>query len=156
MFRVTVETGSELATFVGKEHELMLQDIRHPEVKDIAVAVVPQTGQTGATEWAVHLLNLKDRAIEGVLVSSKGYGEQDGEKVRTSTLRHFLDVMEPLSSQPIEPIMEDVFHLTNEYWVSFYLDGVIYDKKFIFVPGSIAESFFVQIPILGTKGVLIA
>jgi hypothetical protein len=52
--------------------------------------------------------------------------------------------------------MEDVFRLANEYWVSFYIDGVIYDKKFIFLPETINPTFFTTVPVIGKKGVLIS
>ena len=55
----------------------------------------------------------------------------------------------------IEPIMEDVFSLSNEYWVSFYIDKIIYDKKFIFLPETISSEYFTQIPILNKRGVMI-
>ncbi len=56
----------------------------------------------------------------------------------------------------IEPIPDELFALTNEYWLSFYIDNVIYDKKFIFVPESIVESNFIRIPLLNKPGVMIA
>jgi hypothetical protein len=43
----------------------------------------------------------------------------------------------------------------NEYWVSFYIDKVIHDKKFIFLPGTINEEFFTSVPIIFKKGVMI-
>jgi hypothetical protein len=134
----------------------MMRDIKQPEVKDIAVAVVPEATDGGEKEWNVYLLNLKSEPIEGVLVSSKGYGELNGEQVKTSMLRHFLDVMEPKSFQKIEPIMENVFQLNNEFWVSFYIGQVMYDKKFIFLPETIQDAFFTAVPLIGKKGVMIS
>jgi hypothetical protein len=88
-------------------------------------------------------------------VSSKGYGVINGEAVKTSTLRHFLNEVKPGSFMKIEPIMEDVFSLSNEYWVSFYIDKIIYDKKFIFLPETISSEYFTLIPILNKRGVMI-
>jgi hypothetical protein len=52
--------------------------------------------------------------------------------------------------------MDDVFRLNNEYWLSFYIAGVIYDKKFIFLPETINENFFTLVPVIEKKGVLIS
>lgn len=133
----------------------MIKDIPVPEVNDIAVAVIPEEDENEELAWSVYLLNLKDTPIEGVLVSSKGYGELNGEQIKTSTLRHFLDTLQPKSYAKIEPIMENVFPLNNEYWVSFYLNNLIYDKKFIFLPETIRQDFFVKIPLINKKGVMI-
>lgn len=133
----------------------MLKDIPKLKVEDIGVAIVNELNQDNELEWNVYLLNLKSEVIEGVLVSSTGYGEIDGDKKKSSTLRHFIEKVDAFSFSKIEPIIEDVFSLTNEYWVSFRWNGNIYDKKFIFLPESICEINLVQIPLLNKKGVII-
>jgi len=47
-----------------------------------------------------------------------------------------------------------LFHLNNEYWVSYFVGNQIYDKKFIFVPESIIEQNLIHVPILNMQGVL--
>jgi hypothetical protein len=133
----------------------MKEDIIHPEVKDIAVAIVKEKNEEGEEVWNSYLINMKAVKLEGVLVSSKGYGEIDGEKRETSVLRHFLDEVPRRSIRKIEPIIEEVFGMFNEYWVSFYIDKMMYDKKYIFVPESINEENFTEIPFLGKRGVMI-
>jgi hypothetical protein len=133
----------------------MKKDIEFPSVSDVAVAIVTEKNELNQDEWNVYLLNLKDKAIEGVLVSSRGYGELNQEKRKTSELRHFLNVVDRKSFAKIEPILEDVFGLNNEYWVSFYLEKKIYDKKFIFLPESISKENLISVPLLNKKGVLI-
>jgi len=129
------------------------EDLIH-RAEDIAVAVVPEVveDQNG---WMVYLVNLKNAAIENVLVSSKGYGEIDNRNLRTSELRHYIEKLDAHKFSKIEPIIEDVFGLANEYWVSFYVNKTIYDKKFVFLPESINENNFVTIPFLNKKGVMI-
>jgi hypothetical protein len=133
----------------------MKKDITPPEVKDIAVAVVKELNELNETEWNVYLVNLRTHDIEGVLVSSMGYGMFNNEEVKTSTLRHFLDVVKSKNFSKIEPIVETVFGLNNEFWVSFFVDGLMYDKKYIFLPETIREENFVLIPYLNKKGVMI-
>lgn len=132
----------------------MLKDIPNFIVEDIAIAVVQEENETGELVWSSYLLNLKSEPIEGVLVSTKGYGNYEGEDVKTSMLRHFLDVVPAKGYAMIEPIIENLFGLNNEFWVSFYLNGAMYDKKYIFLPESIKEDFFINVPLLNKKGVV--
>ena len=55
----------------------------------------------------------------------------------------------------IEPIMEEVFGLTNEYYVSYFMDGTMYDKKYLFLPETIDEKYLTTVPIMNEKGVLL-
>jgi hypothetical protein len=64
--------------------------------------------------------------------------------------------MLPNEAARIEPIMPDLFDLTNEYWVSFWVNDVMYDKRFLFIPGSIKEEDFKMIDLLGHKGILLS
>ena len=135
--------------------EFMKKDLPENIVEDIAVAVVLENATPEAKDWSVYLINLKERPIETVLVSSKGYGLKDGEEVKTSILRHSIGDLAAKDYAKIEAIDEQVFGLTNEYWLSYYIDGNIYDKKFIFLPESIIESNFIRIPVLTKVGVMI-
>jgi hypothetical protein len=133
----------------------MIKDIKPPEVKDIAVAAIKEYDENNTMVWNIYLINLKNQSIEGVLVTSTGYGIHEDEQVKTSTLRHFLDELKPISFQKIEPISESVFGLNNEYWVSFYINNVMYDKKFIFLAETIKEDYFTLVPVINKKGVMI-
>ena len=135
----------------------MKKDIILPKVEDVAVAIVPEEVPTGEMAWNVFLINLKKEDLTGVLVSSRGYGEnkKTGQQLKTSMLRHFLDTVEAKSYCKIEPISEEVFGLSNEYWVSFFLDSTMYDKKYIFMAESIKKENFINIPVLNKQGVMI-
>lgn len=133
----------------------MKKDINPPLVEDVAVAIVKEQNEEGEEVWNSYLINLKEEDLEGVLVTTVGYGDMNEEKVRTSTLRHFLDEMPSKSFKKIEPMMENVFGLNNEFWVSFYLNKVMYDKKYIFLPETIKEENFTTVPVLEKRGVLI-
>jgi len=133
----------------------MLKDIPKLVVENIIVTVVPEEDELGDQIWSVYLVNLYDQKIEGVLVSSKGYGSRNGEEVKTSTLRHFIGNVEAKDYAKIELIIKDVFGLSNEYWISFYLGKDMYDKKYVFLPESITEENLTTIPVLNKKGVMI-
>ncbi|MFT3884501.1 MAG: hypothetical protein QM724_03450 [Flavobacteriales bacterium] len=133
----------------------MNKDIERPKVEGVAMAIVRQHDEEGAEAWYVYLINQLDRALENVLVSSRGYGEIDGEPRRTGEMRHFLEKLEPRSWARIERIVEDVFPLNNQYWLSFYINGVLHDKKYIFLPESILEDNFTTVPLMNERGVMI-
>ena len=132
----------------------MRKDIEIPEVKNVTLAVARRKNTGENDEWKVYLINNNDHAIENTLVSSNGYGERDGEKQKTSTLRHFLQTVPAYSVMLIEPIDPGVFHLNNEYWVSYYIGNQIFDKRFIFVPDAIREENISFIKELDMEGVL--
>ena len=133
----------------------MLKDIPNLVVENIVIAVIPETNESDEPVWNVYLVNLYDKKIEGVLVSSRGYGTYQGREVKTSVLRHMIGDIDPNDYGKIEPILTDLFALSNEYWVSFYLDKHMYDKKYVFLPEAIKEEHFTMIPVLNKKGVMI-
>ena len=133
----------------------MKKDIIPPKVEGVSMAVVREADEDGAEAWYVYLINAKDATLENVLISSTGYGEINGEQRATSEMRHYLESLGPKSWARIELIMEDVFALSNQYWLSFYIDGHIHEKKYIFVAGSIHEEHFTNLPLMNKRGVLI-
>ncbi len=134
---------------------IMRKDIEQPKVEGVAMAIVQQSDADGEPGWFVYLVNTTERTLVNVLISSRGYGEMDGESRRTSEMRHHLDTLGPNSWARIERIVEDVFPLNNQYWVSYYIDGVIHDRKYIFVPDSIREENFTTVPLMNERGVMI-
>jgi hypothetical protein len=133
----------------------MKADLPINHVLDISVAVVIENDDLTQPEWHVYLINEKPTTIQNVLITSKGYGEKDGVEVKTSVLRHFIGDVDSMDYARIEAIDPQVFGLNNEYWLSFYVDGTIYDKKYIFVPDSIVEDHLIHVPVLNKKGIVI-
>ena len=133
----------------------MKKDLPENKVKDIAIAIALEAENIESKTWYVYLINLKNIPIENVLITARGYGEKDGESVKTSTLRHMFPVVAAGAYKLIEPIDEQTFGLTNEYWLSYYVGRDIYDKKFIFLPESIVEGNFTRLPVINKPGVMI-
>ncbi|WP_293884540.1 MULTISPECIES: hypothetical protein [unclassified Sphingobacterium] len=133
----------------------MKADLPENIVKDIMIAVVLEGETVETKNWTVYVINDKNIAIQNVLISSKGYGEKDGRQVTTTTLRHFIGNIAAKSFDRVEAIDEQVFGLTNEYWVSFYIDNIIYDKKYIFLPESIVDGNLMKVPLVNKPGVII-
>lgn len=129
----------------------MLKDIPNTKVENVAIAVIHE-----GEDWNVYLINLSETDIKNVLVSSKGYiTHEDGLQTKTSELRHALGDVSAKSYAKVEPIIENVFGLHNQYWVSFFVNEEMLDKKYIFLAETIKKENFVNIPIINKKGVMI-
>jgi hypothetical protein len=61
----------------------------------------------------------------------------------------------PNEAAKIEPIMPELFGLSNEYWLSFWVNDTFYDKRYVFPAESIVEENFVVIEQLGLPGVIL-
>ena len=125
----------------------MKRDILYLPVEQVAMAVVPSKEHH---LWQVYLINRNKHSLETILVTSKGYHEDQ----KTSLLRHAIPHLEAGSLALIESISPEVFHFTNEFWISFYIGTQIYDKKYIYLPSSINASNLSYIEELNLKGVL--
>lgn len=132
----------------------MKKDIEMPEVKNVTLAIVREKNILNQDEWRVFIINKNTYPLENTLVASHGYGEKESEPQRTSTLRHFLDTVPAEGFAMVEPIDPGLFHLNNEYWVSYYVDTQIFDRRFVFVPDSICEGNLTFIKELDMEGVL--
>lgn len=133
----------------------MIKDLPENIVENVSIAVVLE-GETPETKsWHVYLINERDTEITDVFVSSKGYGNKEGREVKTSVLRHFIGDVEANKAVKIEAIDTQVLGLTNEYLLSYYVDKIIYDKKYIFLPESIVDDNFVKVPLVNKPGVII-
>jgi hypothetical protein len=130
----------------------MKEDILIPKVEEMAIAIVPSEDPE---IWDVFLINLKKEPITFVLVNSTGYGEVNGETLKTTTLRYFFETIGPETAVKVEPIESKLFALANEYWVSFVHNQLMYDKKYIFVSDSITTDNLTTVPYLQKKGVMI-
>ncbi len=133
----------------------MKKDLPPNIVEDISIAVVLEGETPDSKNWMVYLINEREEVINDVFVTSKGYGIKDNKEVKTTTLRHFIGDIQPRSVAKIEAIDHQVFGLTNEYWLSYYIADTIYDKKYIFLPESIVDDNLSKIPLVNKPGVLI-
>ncbi|WP_420147934.1 hypothetical protein [Spirosoma sp.] len=132
----------------------MKKDIKFLPVEGVQIVIARKANELDGYDWRVFLINQNEVPIKNVFVTSKGYGQKNDEDQKTSTLRHYFVEVQPGAHEVVETIMPDVFHLNNEYWVSYFIDDQIFDKKFIFVPDSIVDENLVLVPALGLEGIL--
>ena len=86
-----------------------------------------------------------------VLIVSKGY---DGA-VKTSKMRHGIGKVEGKSFAKIELMQEDVLQINNEFYVTFFADDKLYEKKYIFRKNTINENAMQILPVMQVDGVLV-
>ena len=136
----------------------MIDDIPFIPVAGVSIVIAPADEHLpadGQAIWQVYLLNDNDFALENVIVNANGYGlSEAGEKIRTSTLRYLFAAVQPHAAVPVEPIESSLFHLNNQYWVSYYHGSQVFDKKFIFVPDSIVPANLTPVALIQRSGVL--
>ncbi|MEL6917779.1 MAG: hypothetical protein AAFO99_08620 [Bacteroidota bacterium] len=129
----------------------MKKDIEIPIIKDVYVAIVHEwNDEFLSKDWNAYILNDRDSKIDMVLIVSKGY---DGER-KTSIMRHGIGVVNAKSFEKIEPLQEDVFSLNNEFFVTFYADDKLYEKKYLFEKNTIRENQLSPIPLIEKDGIL--
>jgi len=127
------------------------KDIEIPIAKDVYVAIVFEWNEEFLSkDWNAYLLNDRSTPLDMVLIVSKGY---DGAK-KTSIMRHGIGLVAAKSFEKIELLQEDVFKLNNEFFVTFYADNKIYERKYVFPKNTIQEKFLTSIPLLDKEGIL--
>ncbi len=132
----------------------MKKDIEFPTVEGVKIAVTLQTDAFENEIWEVQIINRNGFPIENVMVTSRGFGDINGEEVKTSILRHFIENVPARAIKKIENIQPEVFVLNNEYWLSYYVGSQLFDKKFLFLPDSILKENLIEIVPFGLSGVL--
>ena len=130
----------------------MKKDIEIPIAKNVHVAIVHEWNDEFLEKnWNAYIINNRDTAIKLVIVVSKGY-ESDR---KTSTMRHGLGDIPAKSYRKIEIIQDDLIAFNNEFFVTFFADDTLYEKRYIFKKNSINESNLVALPVMGLEGVLV-
>ncbi|MBC6997802.1 hypothetical protein [Cytophaga sp. FL35] len=128
----------------------MKKDIEIPIAKDVHVAVIREwNDEFLSKDWNAYLINNRKDAIEMAIVVSKGY---DGD-IKTSTMRHGLGTLGPKTFTKIEVLQEEVLALTNEFFVTFFAEGKLYEKKFLFQKNTISEKSLTTIPVIEKEGI---
>tara|TARA_R110002051_G_scaffold324988_1_gene425001 strand:- start:7176 stop:7571 length:396 start_codon:yes stop_codon:yes gene_type:complete len=127
------------------------KDIEIPIAKDIFVTAVQEWNDDKTTSfWNAYLINDRDVAIDMLMVVSKGY---DTDR-KTAVMRHNLGLLAAKSTRKIEMLHEALLTLNNEFYVSYFADNKLYEKKFIFRKDTITEQNLRPIPLMEKEGIL--
>ncbi|MFD2563712.1 hypothetical protein [Aquimarina rubra] len=131
----------------------MKKDIEIPIVKNVYIAVVKEWNEEfGGHDWNSYIINDQEKPIEMVMVVTKGYTTEK----KTSLLRHGIGTVAAKSSAKIEMIQEELFVMNNEFFVTFFSEGKLYDKKYLFRKNTINENAFRDLPVMEQRGVLVS
>ena len=90
------------------------------------------------------------------MITSRGYDQtKKGLEVVSSTLRHKMGDIPFKTAVKVEMIAPEVFEIYNEYWVTFFHENRLMEKKFTFGPYTIDKEFVEDLPVIGQKGILV-
>lgn len=129
----------------------MKKDIDIPISKDVYVVMVHEWNKEYLDKsWNAYIINSRNTPIEMALVVSKGY---DDER-KTSTMRYAFGEVKPTGYEKIEMVTEDVLGLNNEFFVTYYADNKLYERRFTFEKNTVNETNLVPIPIIEMEGIL--
>lgn len=133
----------------------MKKDIDIPEVQGVYIAAVLELNENQEESWMVYLINDLDMMIEGVMITSKGHEDMESKVLRTASMRHRIGNTPFKTAVKVELIDPQVFEIFNEYWVTFFQDGKVMEKKFTFGPYTIDKEFLEDLPVMGQKGIIV-
>lgn len=129
----------------------MKKNIEIPISRDVHVAIIHEwNDEFLSKDWNAYIINGRNAPIDMVLVVSKGF-EADR---KTSTMRHSIGSVGPKSFKKIELVQEDVLALNNEFFVTFFAEDQLYERRFIFPKNSVKQSAITCIPIVEKDGIL--
>lgn len=129
----------------------MKKDIIIPEISDVEMAIVYEYNTIYNTnDWNVYLINNNNISLEMVVIVSKGFGDKN----ISSVMRKKIDVLDAHSFAKVEWIQADLFKLTNQFQVTFFVKDRLYDKTFTFKENTIKEGGLRMIPELKKRGIV--
>jgi hypothetical protein len=88
------------------------------------------------------------------MVVSSAFGMIDGEKRKTSNLRHAFANIQPFEFAKIEMIENSLLTFTNEFMVTYFIGNTLYDKKFAFAKDTLNDKFLTLLPLFKKDGVM--
>jgi len=129
----------------------MKKDIIIPEISDVEMAIVYEYNTIYNTnDWNVYLVNNNSFRLEMMVIVSKGFGDKN----ISSVMRKKIDVLDAHSFAKIEWMQPDLFKLTNQFQVTFFVKDRLYDKTFTFKENTIKEGALRMIPELKKRGII--
>lgn len=129
----------------------MKKDIEVPEVKGVYVAAVREENKEfRSMDWNAYIINELGEPLEMVLIVTKGF-----DQIRsTSKMRHSIKILPAKSFAKIEFLQDEVLALNNEFSVTYFAEGKMYEKTYTFRKHTIKERKAVKLPVMENKGIL--
>lgn len=133
----------------------MKKDIEIPIVENIEIVVLKEFNEDYLQDsWYAYLFNNSTSPIEAVMIVSKAEGTIDGEQRNSSLFRHAFKSLAPNESQKVELLEESIFQLDNTFMLTFFQEGKLFDKNYVFPANTIKEENATDLPFSTKKGIL--
>ncbi|CAM4136021.1 hypothetical protein ZORO111903_02815 [Zobellia roscoffensis] len=128
----------------------MKKDIEIPIAIDVHVAIIREWNEDFLSKvWNAYIINSRADEIEMAIVVSKGF---DDER-QTSTMRHGIGTIAPKTFKKVEMLQEEILALNNEFFVTFFAEGKLFEKRFVFLKNTISEKNLTNIPLIEKDGI---
>ena len=132
----------------------MKKDIIIPKVEGVHIVAFQEWNDDFMeNSWYAYLVNDTDNLLEMAMVVSRAYGLINGEERKTGTFRHAFAKVEPRTAVKVELLENNVLQLNNEFMLSYFANGQLFDKAFVFRTNSINEKATFDLPIINKRGV---
>ena len=132
----------------------MKKDIIIPEVANVHIVAFQEWNDDFMeNSWYAYLINDTDNLLEMAMVVSRAYGLISGEERKTGTFRHAFAKVEPRTAVKVELLENNVLQLNNEFMLSYFSNGQLFDKTFVFRTNSIDVKNASILPIINKEGV---
>lgn len=116
----------------------MKKDIQFPKVENVYIVAIKEWNEDfGENCWYAYLLNNSEEKLEMAMVVSNATGIINNEEKKTGNFRHVFNEVLPESAVKIELLENNVLQLNNNFMLSYFLNGKLYDKTFLFEANSI-------------------
>jgi hypothetical protein len=131
----------------------MKKDIIIPNAAGVGIAMVPDMDDKKQRIWSAYLVNERESTLYNVFIQVSAKGELKGAERKTASVRFYVEELEPRKAKKIEIVLHQATKLSNQYWISFFDNEVLFDKKIVFEPGSITAAKLVVQDVLKVRAV---
>lgn len=118
----------------------MKKDIIIPNAAGVGIAMVPDMDDKKQRIWSAYLVNQRESTLYNVFIQVSAKGELKGAERKTASVRFYVEELDPGKAKKIEIVLHQATKLSNQYWISFFDNDVLFDKKIVFEPGSITSA----------------
>ena len=131
----------------------MKKDIIIPKVANVHIVAFQEWNDDFMeNSWYAYLINDTDDLLEMAMVVSRAFGLINGEERKTGTFRHAFAKVEPRTAVKVELLENNVLQLNNEFMLSYFSNGQLFDKTFVFKNNSINKKATENLPVINKKG----
>lgn len=134
----------------------MKKDIEIPKSENVFIAAINEWNDDfQENTWYAYLVNENDKPLEMAIINSRAFGLIEGEQRKTGTFRHVFAEVPANGAIKVELLENNVLQLNNEFVVTYYLNGVMYDKTFVFKTNTINVKATSDILSIDRRGVVV-